>query len=567
MVRRMSRELAPFGGAVRQVAFIILISCFINISLIVLSKIVVDRGILGADATFITYVLVAQVVLHLAMLGLTTVRENLSAEISAKLVALVSLRAMQQILFAPLAQLTRWSHGELIERVRELQKIDAFGTEDLPEAAASICGLAAFGPLLVLIDWRVALIFVATAAAYGAWVIKFRPLRARFDAERFDVSAQSRALEMNLLRGVADIKLAGREQRSLLQWEALQLAHLKTRLSTGAMQNWQRRGGHLISRAGLIAITYMAAIGAARGQLSIGEFAITNLVAIQLFNNIEQLLRFSVRQQEVALAIDRVSEIEDLPSEMVSEHQDRRVEAAVQPIEVRNLVCGGAAGNRSILAGINLNVPAGATLAIVGPSGSGKSTLLKAILKLIDYDGHIAVGGSDLKGWQASDWHKQCAAVLQDGVVFDDTVEANIVCGREPDTLLLDQVLDWSCAAEIVDRLPAGIKTKLGSQGVALSAGERQRILLARSFYKRPNYLFLDEATSALDMRNERRVSLNIDLAAPTATKFIVAHRLETVRKADWIVVLNEGKIQEEGRHQDLLDHGGIYSELVLSAC
>jgi ATP-binding cassette subfamily B protein len=229
------------------------------------------------------------------------------------------------------------------------------------------------------------------------------------------------------------------------------------------------------------------------------------------------------------------------------------------------------AGNEPVLDHINLTIPEGKVTAIVGISGSGKTTLLKLLLKFYDsYNGEIRIGGTLLSSGtnfryiSPSFWRRQCGAVLQDGYIFNDSIARNIAVGDEiPDHIKLIECCRAANILSFVESLPNGLYTQLGSEGVGVSQGQRQRLLIARAIYKDPQYLFFDEATNALDANNEKAIVENLQQFFKGRTVVIVAHRLSTVKNADKIVVLDKGIITEEGTHRELTASKGKYFELV----
>ncbi|MFN9864096.1 MAG: ATP-binding cassette domain-containing protein, partial [Bacteroidota bacterium] len=218
-----------------------------------------------------------------------------------------------------------------------------------------------------------------------------------------------------------------------------------------------------------------------------------------------------------------------------------------------------------VLDGIDLIIPEGKVTAIVGASGSGKTTLMKLLLKFYKpISGSLTVGGTDLTSISSSNWRKQCGVVLQDGYLFADTILKNIALSS--DTIDKQKLLHAVTIANIrdfIESLPLGYSTKVGSNGVGLSQGQKQRILIARAVYKNPEYFFLDEATSALDAENERKIIDNLNEFFKGRTVVVIAHRLSTVKNADQIVVLSNGKIKEVGTHAQLANSKGVYYNLV----
>lgn len=214
---------------------------------------------------------------------------------------------------------------------------------------------------------------------------------------------------------------------------------------------------------------------------------------------------------------------------------------------------------------VTLTIPQGKTTAIVGTSGSGKTTLLKVLLKFYEPSkGEVRIGDTNLKYHSHHFWRELCGTVLQDGFIFSDTIANNIAVGDENINIQkLTQAVKIANIQDFIESLPLGYNTKIGAEGVGLSQGQKQRLLIARAVYKNPEYIFFDEATNALDAQNERIITENLAKFFKGKTVVVVAHRLSTVRNADQIIVLEKGKIVEQGTHHSLVNQGGKYYELV----
>jgi ATP-binding cassette subfamily B protein len=222
-------------------------------------------------------------------------------------------------------------------------------------------------------------------------------------------------------------------------------------------------------------------------------------------------------------------------------------------------------GSDPVLKNINLEIPARKLTAIVGMSGSGKTTLLKLMLNFFDrYKGSIRVGNYDLRTIKPSYWRSITGSVLQDGFIFNDTIAGNIaLADQEPDQKRLIQAARVAEIYDFIKSLPLGFQTKIGSEGSGISAGQQQRLLIARAVYKDPSFLFFDEATNALDANNETAIVENLRDFFTGRTVIVAAHRLSTIMNADKIVVIDKGRIVEEGTHDELIRNHAGYYELV----
>ncbi len=223
------------------------------------------------------------------------------------------------------------------------------------------------------------------------------------------------------------------------------------------------------------------------------------------------------------------------------------------------------AGNEPVLNQIDLHIPQGKTTAIVGMSGSGKTTILKLLLRFyIPQKGEIKVGASHLDQIGYGFWRSQCGTVMQDGFIFSDTIAKNIAVADEyPNMEKLKHAIHVANIGDLIEGLPLGLNTKIGAEGNGISQGQKQRILIARAVYKDPAYIFFDEATNALDANNESVIMKNLEEFFEGRTVVVVAHRLSTVKNADNIVVLDKGKIVEQGSHEELAKQKGEYYHLV----
>jgi ATP-binding cassette subfamily B protein len=212
-----------------------------------------------------------------------------------------------------------------------------------------------------------------------------------------------------------------------------------------------------------------------------------------------------------------------------------------------------------------MNIPEGKVTAIVGESGSGKTTLLKMLLKFYEpLNGDIRVGAFPFARLNHESWRERCGAVLQDGFIFCDTIAKNIAMSdQEPDYERLVSSSITACIYGFIESLPEGFNTKIGPEGMGLSGGQRQRLLIARAIYKNPDYLFFDEATSSLDANNEKTIINNLNEFYKGKTVVVIAHRLSTVKNADQIIVLEKGRIKEQGSHHELVKRKGGYYSLV----
>jgi ATP-binding cassette subfamily B protein len=324
-----------------------------------------------------------------------------------------------------------------------------------------------------------------------------------------------------------------------------------------SLQQVQQAGSVFINESKNIVITVLAATAVVHGNMSLGMMLAVQYIIGQMNSPLEQMIEFVQVSQDAKISLDRLSEIHDKKDE----EADQKGKHTALPIDSDILISDLVfqyEGPRSpkVLNEINLQIPRGKVTAIVGTSGSGKTTLVKLLLGFYPpVSGSIRIGNIDLSAYEQHWWRAKCGAVMQDGFIFSDTIANNIGIGNEEiDTNRLEYAVRMANIKDFIETLPLNYNTKIGAEGVGLSQGQKQRILIARAIYKNPEFIFFDEATNALDANNEFFTG---------KTVVVVAHRLSTVKNAYQIVVLDRGNIVEIGNHAELTENKGAYYQLV----
>lgn len=529
-----------------------------------LTQAMVDTGIGNKDIGFVWTVLIAQLMLLLSRTAIDFIRRRILLHIGTRInISLVS-DFFIKLMKLPMKFFDTKLVGDLLQRIEDHGRIERFLTVQTLNVVFSVFSFIVFGVVLLVYNLNIFLVFLAGSVVYGLWVLLFLKRRRLLDYQYFEKQAVSRNVVLQLINGMQEIKLQGCEQRKRWQWEDAQADLFDVNVKALSLQQNQEAGGICINELKNILTTVLAATAVIHGEMTLGMMLAVQYIIGQLNSPVEQLVGFVYQWQDVGIALERMNEIHTRKNE---ENENRTVSTiANNDIAIENLCFkyDGALPNY-VLDGISLKIPQGKVTAIVGASGSGKTTLVKLLLGYYSpNEGQITVGGEDMEWFNLVWWRSICGAVMQDGYVFSDSIARNIaVSDDEIDMERLRHAARIANIADYVESLPLGYNTMIGQDGQGLSQGQRQRILIARAVYKNPQILFFDEATNALDANNERAIVENLNEFYKGKTVVIVAHRLSTVKNADNIVVLEHGKIVEQGTHAELTALKGRYFELV----
>lgn len=530
-----------------------------------LMQAVVDVGISTSNIGFIKLVLVGQVIVFFSQASVEFIRGWILLHIGTRInISLVS-DFLIKLMKLPVRFFDSKLTGDLLQRINDNHRVEQFLTSSTLVTFFSMINFVVFGVVLAFFNLTIFGIYFMFTAFYVSWIILFLRKRKELDYKRFDQMSQNQSSLIQLIYGMQEIKLHNAEKQKRWQWERIQAKLYRVSISYLALEQYQRAGAFFFNEFKNILITFWAAKSVVDGSLSIGSMVAIEYIIGQLNAPLEQLIHFIQAAQDAKISLERLNEIHSKEDEDGSQPRLNVLPEGGDLTLDRVSFRYGGQHSPTVLKEISLKIPKGQTIAIVGSSGSGKTTILKLLLNFYQpTEGGVRLGDVSLNNISHKLWRDRCGVVLQDGYVFSDTIAKNIALGDEIiDKKRLLRAVKVANIQSYIDSLPLGYNTKIGDDGVGLSQGQKQRLLIARAVYKNPEYVFFDEATNALDSYNELIIMDNLNEFLQGKTVVVVAHRLSTVRNADKIIVLEKGEIIEVGTHTELTSMRGAYYSLV----
>jgi ATP-binding cassette subfamily B protein len=530
-----------------------------------LTQSIVDVGINNQDIHFIYLILFAQLALFLGKTAIEVVRGwillHLSTRINISLVSDFFIKLMN----LPIAFFDTRMTGDILQRINDHKRIERILTTSSLNVLFSMVNLIVFSFVLAYYNWQIFAIFLIGSIFYFLWITIFLKKRRDLDYKRFSQVSQEQSKVIELINGMQEIKLHNAEKQKRWSWEYLQARLFKISMEGLALEQYQNVGSGFINELKNILITVLSAKLVIDGNITLGMMLAITYIVGQLNSPIGQLIGFVRELQDARISLERLSEIHEKEDEE-PQNEERISEIPINSnLNLHKVSFRYIGSDQLVLKELDLEIPTNKITAIVGVSGSGKTTLMKLLLKFYEPNlGEIKLGNYNLNTISQKTWRDQCGVVMQEGYIFSDTIANNIAVGEDyVDKKKLTHAVDVANIQEFIESLPLSYNTKIGMEGVGLSTGQKQRLLIARAVYKNPNYLFFDEATSALDANNEKVIMEKLNTFFENKTVVVIAHRLSTVKNAHQIVVLDKGKVVEVGNHKELVKQKGNYYHLV----
>ncbi|PIV62413.1 MAG: ABC transporter ATP-binding protein [Bacteroidetes bacterium CG02_land_8_20_14_3_00_31_25] len=526
----------------------------------------VDVGVKRQDIPFIYLLLLANFVLLISSSFVGIIRSWILLHISTRVnISLIS-DFLIKLMKLPMSYFETKMTGDIKQRIDDHNRIETFLTSNTINILFSFLNIIIFSIVLGIYSTKILAVFYIGAGVYITWVTLFLKKRRKLDILRFGQSSDNQNNLYRLITNMQEIKLHNAEQQKRWEWENLQAKIFKLNVKQLSLSQMQSSGGVFVTGILLMLITVISATSVIKGEITLGMMLSIQYIIGQMNSPIEQAINFINSYQDARLSIERLAEVHLRKNE---EQEDTSF--GVDDIKSRNINISNLTFqyegpySPKVLENVNLAIDNNKVTALVGVSGSGKTTIMKLLLGFYKpTEGEISVGEISLNNIKTSEWRSVVGAVMQDGVIFSDTIANNITIGCDNiDTELLKYSAKMADIHDFIMSLPLKYNTKVGDDGSGLSQGQKQRLLIARAIYKKPQFVFFDEATNALDTKSEKTIVENMKEFFRNKTVLVIAHRLSTVKNADKIIVLDKGKIVEQGTHHYLTEKKGVYYQLI----
>jgi ATP-binding cassette, subfamily B, bacterial HlyB/CyaB len=516
--------------------------------------------------------------LHLLITGL--IISSLFTQIMATIRAYLANFMMRNMDFAMMSQFFKHTMslpfsffakrktGDILARFQENGTIRAFLTESTVTTILNLLMVFIYFSIMFMYNVKMTLVLIAFVIPIMALTVLVTPKIKNYAREAFTASTDAQAFLMEALGGVETVKGMGIERPVRLKWEKKYVKALEVQYRAQSFNILVGLGSQLLNAATTIAIMWVGANLVLARELTIGQLIAFNALMGSVLAPLMGLVGLWNRLNDAGVAMERLGDVLDIEPEQKPADLSSRVllpdfqgDIRLEGVYFRY----GGSETAYVLENISLDIKPGELVAIVGRSGSGKTTLAKLLVGFYPpSEGKIVVDGYDMSVIDKGYYRAQVGYVMQSNLLFSGTIAENIASGDEsPDRRRIEEVAKMADAHPFISKLPLGYEQIVGERGVGLSGGQIQRLCIARALYHDPRLLVFDEATSALDTQSESNIIGNMSEILKGRTAVIIAHRLSTIMRADKILVLYEGAIVEQGRHEELVERKGMYYQLV----
>jgi ABC transporter, ATP-binding protein len=560
------RYLLPYKGQFVQLLLGMVVGSLLQLVFPFLTQAMVDLGIGERNLNLITLILIAQLILFLAQLSVGYIRSWILLHINSRIdISLIS-DFLIKLMNMPLHFFDTKRTGDIMQRIGDHGRIKALLMGNSMNIIFSLANFIIFAGILGYYNIKILTIFLIGNSFYVLWILYFMKYRRELDIKRFNQASNEQNKIIQLIQGMQDIKLNNCEKQKRWEWEHVQVNLFKISVRGLTIGQIQQAGTVFFTQTTHILISFIAARAVVEGQMTIGMMMSLTYIIGQLSAPVGDFISFVQALQDAKISLERLNEIHAQEDDELYIANKVSFLPKDKSIRIDHLRFSYDGSERNYaLDDVSLVIPEHKVTAIVGESGSGKTTLIKLMQGFYQPNsGSIKIGNLNLNTINPHLWRSKTGSVMQESFIFSDSIANNIALNTDDvDTERLYHAAMMTNADEFITALPLGYNTRIGMEGSGVSQGQRQRLLIARAIYKNPEYIFFDEATNSLDSTNERTIMDNLREFYKGKTVVIAAHRLSTVKGADQIVVMKQGRIVEIGAHEELVDKRGVYYTLV----
>ncbi|GGF28121.1 peptidase domain-containing ABC transporter [Flavobacterium limi] len=563
------RHLSPYRKNLSQLLLVMIITALIYASLPFITRSIIDVGIQGQDFNFITIVLIANISLLIFKSVGEWIRASISLHIASRIKISIVTDYLIKVFSLPVNFIDSMLMGDIMQRSKDQERIQQFISSSAISIFMSALIILIYGIILFAFDGTLFLIFLSATLLYIFWIMFFYQIRKKMDMSYYMLMGENQSSWIEILKNFEDIKLNNYSLNKRWKWEKIQGSLYNIEIKLLNIDRIQQLGADFINGIKDIGLTFYGAYLVIQGDLSLGTLISIQFIIGQLGTPVMELINFIKMAQSAFISFLRVNDINNMPEEQVkSKSLINEFDPENNDITFKNVSFKYKGASKPVLYNLSFTIPENKTTAIVGLSGSGKSTILKLLSKVYDeYAGDIYIGKNNLKSFDNEFIRQNTGTVFQESTLYNDTILNNIVLSDEQQYSLqrIEEILPWANLKEELYRLPEALHTRLSEGGKGLSQGQKQRLLLARAFYKRPKFLLLDEVTNAIDSNSENKI---LDVFANELKKetiVLVSHKLSTVKCADFIIMIGGGMLLEYGSYDELIQKKTFFYNLFKS--
>lgn len=525
-------------------------------------QLIIDKVIIQNSANTLNVFGGLLIILAIFEALLTSVRTYLFVDTTNRIDLTLGAEIIDHLLRLPLRYFERRPVGELASRANELENIRSFLTGTALTVVLDAVFSVVYIAVMVIYSWQLTLVALVTVPLFSFLTMVVSPIVRRQLRYKAEKNAEAQSYLIEVLSGIQTVKAQNIELKSRWQWQEYYANYVNAGFKTVVTSTAASTTSNFLNQLSGLLVLWLGASLVLQGQLTLGQLIAFRIIASYVTAPLLRLTQLWQNFQETALSLERLGDILDTPPEADETNRSNIPMPAIQgAVNYENVHFRFNPNGPYQLKNINLNFPHGKFIGIVGQSGSGKSTLTKLLARLYEPEsGRILVDGYDIGKVELYSLRRQIGMVLQDTLLFDGTVQENIALTNPdatPEEII--EAAKIAAAHDFIMSLPQGYNTRIGERGSGLSGGQRQRIAIARTVLQNPNILILDEATSALDYQAERQVCLSLAEAFHGKTVFFITHRLNTVKNANVILLLEQGAVVEQGTHEELITQKGRY--------